>query len=77
MKTLTIGKNVSKIEKDAFKGCKALEKLIVKTKLLTEKNVANKVFKPIPAACKVTVPKKTGKLYTGLFTAKGLSKRYP
>ena len=72
--SLTIGKYVTHIHKDAFIGCTSLKKLVIKTKLLSSKTVSKKVFTPIPASCKVYISKKVKDTYPRLLKARGLSK---
>jgi hypothetical protein len=54
---VTIGKNVKKIGKKAFYGCKKLSSIQVKTKLLKRKNVSKSAFKKISPKVKVKLAK--------------------
>ena len=75
VKTLTIGKNVSKIGKSAFYGCKNLKKITIKTTKLTKKNVGASAFKGINAKAKIKVPKSKLKSYKKLLKTKGIKKQ--
>ncbi len=70
---VTIGKNVGKIGKKAFYGCRKLKKVIVKTKKLTVKKVGSKAFAKIYKKATVKVPKGKEKAYKKLLRKKGLS----
>ena len=71
---LTIGKNINKIGKNAFKGCKNLKNVIVKTKKLTAKKVGANAFKNTNKNAKFTVPKGKVKKYGKIVKAKGAGK---
>lgn len=72
LKKVTIGKNIRKIGKNAFYGCKNLKSITVKTSLLTKKNVGKNAFKGINAKAVVKVPKKKLKAYKPVFKAAGI-----
>lgn len=65
LKTVTIGKNVTKIGASAFAKDKKLTKLTVKGTSL--KNVGKKAFTKVPKKAKIKVPKKSKKAYKKLF----------
>lgn len=70
--SVTIGANVTTIEKNAFAGAKALEEIIVESKSI--KSVGKAAFKNVPATATVTVPtKKLVKTYKKLFQKSGLN----
>ena len=72
--SITIGKNVKKIGKNAFTGCKKLKSIIIKTKKLTTKTVKKGAFNGISKKVVVKVPKSKYKTYKKLLPAKGLKK---
>ena len=72
---LTIGKNVKKIGKKAFYGCKKLRYIYVKSKKLTAKNIGKQAFGGGYRSPKVQSDKKVWKKYARILPAKGLSKR--
>lgn len=65
LKTVTIGKNVTKIGASAFAKDKKLTKLTVKGTSL--KSVGKKAFAKVPKKAKIKVPKKSKKAYKKLF----------
>ncbi|MBO4864400.1 MAG: leucine-rich repeat protein [Eubacterium sp.] len=67
-----IGKNVKKIGKKAFYGCKNLKTVIIKTTKLTKKKVGTDAFKKIHKKAKVSVPKKKYKSYKKILKARGI-----
>ncbi len=71
--TLTIGKNVKNIGRQAFYGCKKLKTITIKTSQLTSKSVKKKSFKGIAKRAKIKVPGKKIKSYKKLFRARGVS----
>ena len=75
IKTIILGKNVKFIKKDAFAGCKALQKIVVKTKKLTKKTVAKKAFRGVRKNVRIVVPKKKKQAYRKLFYQRGLNKK--
>lgn len=64
--SVVIGKNVKKIGKKAFFGCKKLKSIIIKTKKLKKKSIGANAFKGIYKKAKFKVPKKKLKLYKKL-----------
>lgn len=75
IKTIILGKNVKFIKKDAFAGCKTLQKIVVKTKKLTKKTVAKKAFRGVRKNVRIVVPKKKKQAYRKLFYQRGLNKK--
>lgn len=75
IKMIILGKNVKFIKKDAFAGCKALQKIVVKTKKLTKKTVAKKAFRGVRKNVRIVVPKKKKQAYRKLFYQRGLNKK--
>lgn len=74
LKKVTIGVNVNKIGKAAFKGCKNLKSIIIKTNKLTAKKVGANAFKGINKKATFKVPKKKVKAYKKIVKAKGAAK---
>lgn len=72
LKSVTIGKNVKTIGKNAFNGCKNLKKIVVKSSKLTKKSVGSKAFKGIYSKAKIKVPKSKLKAYKKLLKSKGI-----
>ena len=72
LKKITIGKNIKKIGKNAFYGCKNLKNIIVKTTKLTAKSVGKNAFKGINAKAVVKVPKKKLKVYKPILKKAGI-----
>lgn len=74
-----IGKNIKRIGKKAFYGCKSLRNITIKTKLLKKNTVGSKAFTKAGSKnykkLKVKVPKKKLKLYKKILRKKGLSKK--
>jgi sorbitol-specific phosphotransferase system component IIA len=68
IKTVTIGKNVTKIGKEAFSGCKNLKKIIIKSSTL--KSVDKNAIKNINENATIKVPKKQLSKYKKLFKSK-------
>jgi hypothetical protein len=61
LKKITIGKNIRKIGKNAFFGCKNLKKITVKSKYLTKKAVGKGAFKNINKKAVFYIPKSATK----------------
>ncbi len=61
----TVTYKVTEIEKNAFKNCKKLKSLTIKS--TTIKKIAKNAFKGVSKKCKVKVPKKQFKKYQKLF----------
>lgn len=68
LKKLTIGKNVQTIEDNAFKGCKNLKSITIKSTVL--KKVGKNAIKGIHKKAVIKVPKKQYKKYKKLFGKK-------
>ena len=68
---ITIGKNIKKIGKGAFKNCKKLKKIIIKSKKLVSKNIGKNAFKGIPKNAVIKVPKGKVKAYKKFIIKKG------
>lgn len=72
---ITVGKNVTKIGKNAFSGCKNLKTLTIRSTKLTKKGLAGSSFKGISKKTMVKVPKNKLKAYKKLLQSKGLDKK--
>ena len=72
LKKITIGKNIKKIGKNAFSGCKNLKNVNIKTTKLTKKTVGANAFKGIHDKAKVKVPKSKLKDYKTILKARGI-----
>lgn len=66
---------VKKLGKNAFKGCKKLKTLTIKSKKLTAKSISKDAFKGLTKKTVIKVPKSKKAAYTKLFRKKGLSKK--
>ena len=75
LKSATIGKNIKNIGEKAFYQCKKLNKIIVKTTLLKEKNVGKNAFRGINENVIIIVPKSKLKMYRKLFRARGIGSK--
>lgn len=74
LNSVTIGKNMKKIDKEAFAGCSKLSKInMKKAKGITF--VGKKAFKNISAKAKVTVPAKKKAQYKNMLKKAGLPKK--
>ena len=73
LKKVTIGKNIRKIGKNAFYGCKNLKSIKIKTTKLTKKTVGKNAFKKIHPKASVKVPKKKLKAYKKMLKARGIN----
>ena len=71
VKTVSIGKNVNKLGKQAFYGCKKLVQIVVQGKKI--KSVGKAAFGKTAGYVNVYVPKSMLKKYKKLFAGKGLS----
>lgn len=69
LKKITIGKNVTKINVDAFNGCKNLNMIRIKSKKITF--VGKNAFKGIKAKAKIKVPSSKLNKYKNIFAGKG------
>ena len=72
LKKVTLGKNIEKIGKNAFSGCKNLKNVNIKTTKLTKKTVGANAFKGIHDKAKVKVPKSKLKDYKTILKARGI-----
>ncbi len=75
LKKVVIGKNIKKIGKNAFKGCKNLKKITIKTKSLKAGTVGKNALRGCNAKFQVKVPKGKKTLYKNLFKKAGVSRR--
>ena len=73
--SVTIGKNVTTIGKNAFYGCSKLKTLKIKTSKLASKKIGSKAFSKTPKSMKVTLPKKKYKTYKSMLIKKGVNKK--
>lgn len=69
VKTVVIGKNVQRIGKKAFAGCRNLRKITVKSRMV--RMVGKKAFQSISSRAVIKVPKQSLKRYQKLFRNKG------
>lgn len=74
--SLTIGKYVNKIGKNAFYGCSKLKTVTVNTTKLTKANVERGAFAKLHNKVVIKVPKTKKKAYTELFKARGVKGKY-
>lgn len=70
--SVTIGKNVKEIGRNAFKDCKNLKSITVKSKVLEK--VGKNALKGTSSKLKITIPKKKQKVYKKLFLGRGNKK---
>ena len=73
IESLTIGKNVRKIGKNAFANCRKLKKVIIKSKKIN--TIGKNAFKNINKKATVKVPKAQKKKYAKLLNKAKLSKK--
>ncbi|MCD7709180.1 MAG: leucine-rich repeat domain-containing protein [Clostridiales bacterium] len=69
--SVTIGKNVKKVGKNAFKNCKNLKTVKIKSEKLT--SVGKNVFKGISSNAKIKVPSEKLSKYKKMFKASGFA----
>ena len=74
LKSVTIGKNIRVIGKNAFLNCKKLRKIIIKSKLLTKTSVKSGAFKIIYAKPEIKCPGGKKQLYKKILLKRGLKK---
>lgn len=74
LKKVTIGKNITRIGKNAFAGCQNLKSIRILSSRLTAKKVGAKAFSKISAKASVKVPKAKKKAYRSFLYKKGLPK---
>ena len=70
---MTLPKKVVQIGGNAFKNCKKMKTLIIKSTKLTAKSVKKNAFKGLTKKTTIKVPKSKLKAYKALFKKKGLS----
>lgn len=75
LKSVTIEKNIKKIGKNTFYGCKNLKKIVIRSKNLSKKSVGKNAFKGINSKAVIKAPKNKVKSYKTLFKTKGMSKK--
>jgi len=75
LQKLVIGNNVRKIGKNAFKNCRNLKNIKIKTKYLNQGKVKKDAFKGINKNAAVQVPEGKVKSYKKLIKAKGAGKK--
>ena len=73
--SVVIGKNVRKIGKKAFYGCKKLKNITIQTKKLTNKKVGSKAFGKIHPKATFKLPKAKYKAYRSMLKKKGPGKK--
>lgn len=71
VKSVVIGKNISKIGKEAFYGCKNLKKIQIRSKKISANNVGSRAFKGINKKAKMSVPKSKANSYAKWIKTKG------
>lgn len=74
-KKILIGENVTTIRKNAFKNCKKVTVVKVKTKKLIQGSIGKNAWKDISPKAKVFVPKGKKALYQSFLRTAGLSKK--
>lgn len=74
--SVTIGKNVSKIGKNAFRSCSNLSKIVIKTTKLNIDRIGTGVFKGVKNNAKFYVPKAKMYSYRNLFGGVGTQLRF-
>ena len=75
LKTLTIGANVKKIGVNAFCGCRKLETVTIKTKLLEEKSIGDGAFGSGSKKTVYKVPKAKKSAYRKILVKKGVKSK--
>lgn len=73
--SVVIGKNISKIGKQAFYGCKKLKTITIQSKKLTKKRVGSKAFGKIHSKATFKLPKAKYKSYRSMLKKKGPGKK--
>ena len=73
--SVVIGKNISKIGKQAFYGCKKLKTITIQSKKLTKKRVGSKAFGKIHSKATFKIPKAKYKSYRSMLKKKGTGKK--
>lgn len=67
--SVTIGKNVKRIGKNAFQGCKKLKRIFIKSKKLTK--IGKNAFRGIAKNAQIKVPRKKYAVYQKMLAKKG------
>ncbi len=73
--SVTIGKNVKSIGKQAFYNCKKLKNITIKTKSLKTNKIGKNAFKGIKSTVTIKVPKKKYGSYKSMLRKRGVSKK--
>lgn len=74
LKKVLIGKNIKKINTNAFKGCHNLSKITIRTTKLTKTSIGKHAFKKINAKATIKVPRTKLKRYKKYMKAAGAAK---
>lgn len=74
LKKVIIGKNIKKINANAFKGCKKLSNITIRATQLTKKSIGKNAFKNISAKATIQVPSTKLKKYQKFIKAAGVPK---
>ena len=74
LKSVTIGKNVTSIGKEAFRNCKNLNKITLKSTKLTKNSIGKNALKGTNKNLVIKVPKSKVKDYQKYFKNKGNTK---
>lgn len=74
LKKVVIGKNIRKINKNAFKACKNLKKITIRTTTLTKSSIGKNAFKNINARAVIKAPQTKLKKYKNYIKAAGAAK---
>lgn len=73
--SVTIGKNVKSIGKEAFYKCKKLKNITIKSKNLKTSKIGRNAFKGIKSSVAIRVPAKKYRSYKAMLKKKGVSKK--
>ena len=71
--SIIIGKNIENIGNEAFKGCKNLKNVIIKTEKLDKKSLGKNVFKSVNKSVKIKIPKSKRVVYKKILKKKSVS----
>lgn len=74
LRKVTIGKNVNRIGKQAFYGCKSLKIITIMTTKLTKKSIGDSAFKNISPKATIKVPKRKLSTYKKIIRKSGIGK---
>ena len=74
VKKIVVSGNIDSIGNNAFKNCKNLKVITIKSKKLNKKSISKNAFKGISKKVVIKVPKNKKKAYKKLFRSKGLNK---